>query len=391
MANIDRTAVDRIFAAQAAIAPTAAAREAPAIAARLAPGSVLWAEVQDLFADGTARIAVSGQSYSVRLPVEAAAGDVLPLRFLGDQPRPAFALARDALPRPAPDAGLSPGAKLVAELLPRPGADDARTQVRAAVVHPVPLLPAAPDDAADLAHRLQQAISRSGLFYESHQAEWVAGGRPLSALREEPQGRIPVAPPQATAVETSAPGVPGGPLQPPAQAHSHPPAQAPIRSFADAAPEAAGGEPPDGPTGTSAASNPRPVSEASPAHPSTLLLVRGQIETLETRAVVWQGEAWPGQPVHVEIEDATDRQQRRPERGDADAHPWQSTLRVALPGLGSIDARIRVNGTHVGIDLVAANASTVGRLRQDATTLRTALEARGLALERFGVDNVAAS
>lgn len=393
MANIDRTAVDRIFAAQAIIAPTAAAREAPAIAARLAPGRILWAEVQELFTDGTARVAVAGQSYSVRLPVEAATGDVLPLRFLGDQPRPTFALARDALPRPAPDTGLSTGAKLVAELLPQKttGSDDARVQVRSAIVDPVPLLPAAPEDTADLAQRLQHAISRSGLFYESHQAEWVAGGRPLSALRAEPQGRIPVAPSQPNAVEPSVPGNPDETAQRSVRMPPQPPAQLPFRIVVEPASDPSGSRLQDEPAGTPTASNSRSTSEAGPAHPSTLPLVRGQIETLETRTVVWQGEAWPGQPVHIEIEDTTDGRQRRPGPGDEDAPPWQSTLRVALPALGSIDARIRVDGPHVGIDLIAVDGATVGRLKQDAAALRTALEVRGLALKRFGVGNANAA
>ncbi|WP_312518053.1 flagellar hook-length control protein FliK [Massilia sp.] len=51
-------------------------------------------------------------------------------------------------------------------------------------------LMATPDAAADpaaLAKGLQQALGNSGLFYESHVAEWAQGGRPLAELAGEPQ------------------------------------------------------------------------------------------------------------------------------------------------------------------------------------------------------------
>ena len=40
---------------------------------------------------------------------------------------------------------------------------------------------------AQLAAKLQETISRSGLFYESHVAEWAEGARSLNALMQEPQ------------------------------------------------------------------------------------------------------------------------------------------------------------------------------------------------------------
>ena len=43
---------------------------------------------------------------------------------------------------------------------------------------------------ADLAPVLKQALTQSGVFYEAHQARWVAGQLPTEALRQEPQGRM---------------------------------------------------------------------------------------------------------------------------------------------------------------------------------------------------------
>ena len=52
-----------------------------------------------------------------------------------------------------------------------------------------PLVATARPDPAQLSVRLQETISRSGLFYESHVAEWAEGTRTLAALMQEPQAQ----------------------------------------------------------------------------------------------------------------------------------------------------------------------------------------------------------
>jgi hypothetical protein len=53
--------------------------------------------------------------------------------------------------------------------------------------------------ATALRQALHQLVQQSGLFYESHLAEWVQGGRPLAELKSEPQARLasPQSPPSA--------------------------------------------------------------------------------------------------------------------------------------------------------------------------------------------------
>jgi hypothetical protein len=41
-----------------------------------------------------------------------------------------------------------------------------------------------------LAHALMQSLENSGLFYESHLAQWASGQRPLNSLDHEPQARF---------------------------------------------------------------------------------------------------------------------------------------------------------------------------------------------------------
>ncbi|UDM52435.1 flagellar hook-length control protein FliK [Cupriavidus sp. MP-37] len=69
---------------------------------------------------------------------------------------------------------------------------------------PASLLPAPPTAATAqaTAAALANAVGHSGLFYESHLAQWVAGARGLASLRQEPQAQVPV--PGRPAVPASA-------------------------------------------------------------------------------------------------------------------------------------------------------------------------------------------
>lgn len=91
------------------------------------------------------------------------------------------------------DAGahLSPAARLLSQVLqgaaPGPASPIAGT---------APLAPQGAPDPAQLAARLQDAVAKSGLFYESHVAQWAQGKRPLAELMAEPQAlKAPGTPP----------------------------------------------------------------------------------------------------------------------------------------------------------------------------------------------------
>ncbi|MFS8977067.1 flagellar hook-length control protein FliK [Cupriavidus necator] len=69
-----------------------------------------------------------------------------------------------------------------------------------------PLL-ASPANALQAATVLASTVSQSGLFYESHLAQWVSGARPLPEIRQEPQAQVPVpgrAPMPTTAAQAQA-------------------------------------------------------------------------------------------------------------------------------------------------------------------------------------------
>lgn len=74
---------------------------------------------------------------------------------------------------------------------PTPGAASLSLSAQAAPLNrAISVAAASPADTVRFAAALKVAVSRSGLFYESHQAQWVAGERPLSELTQEPQAAL---------------------------------------------------------------------------------------------------------------------------------------------------------------------------------------------------------
>lgn len=149
------------------------------LAAKLAPRLELVALQQGQVASDAEPgpvVQVQKVANDVRLPSHIALERQLPAGL------PAGAAAPDT-PVPAA-ARLSPAARLIGALLAEwPDAGPLRATA--------PLWPSArlPANAATLAAALAQAVDRSGLFYESHLREFVAGTRTLAQLAQEPQAR----------------------------------------------------------------------------------------------------------------------------------------------------------------------------------------------------------
>nr|WP_211950030.1 flagellar hook-length control protein FliK [Cupriavidus yeoncheonensis] len=77
-----------------------------------------------------------------------------------------------------------------------------------------PLLPAPPaaGNSATVAAALATLVDESGLFYESHLSQWVAGARPLASILQQPQA--PLGRPALTQLPFQPPGAKGGPDAP---------------------------------------------------------------------------------------------------------------------------------------------------------------------------------
>lgn len=206
-----------------------------AFAREIAPllGKAIHGAVQARLLDGTFVVKFADTQARMQLPPGAQVGADVPMTLVGLHPRPTFQVGSqtttafaEAGPAPQDDADaahaplsyregaavgragallasgaalgaqafaggteaknttLSPTAQALAGVLA--AAQKADSQL-SAIVGRAPLVGGPGADPAALAAGLQQAFGKSGLFYESHVAEWARGALPLSELAAEPQ------------------------------------------------------------------------------------------------------------------------------------------------------------------------------------------------------------
>lgn len=175
--------------------PLAPVHEIPSDLPDLPPGRAFTARIQDVLPENTYRALVAGKTVTLSLPEGAKTGDQLELvvvdrstRAIIAKPAGPQAAPENGAPTPYPFTRLSSAAQLISQLLPA----DGEAPPPALLNRGQPLSPVAPDSrdaAAQLMKSLSTAVSQSGLFYESHQAQWVTGKLPLAQLLQEPQGQ----------------------------------------------------------------------------------------------------------------------------------------------------------------------------------------------------------
>ena len=341
-------------------------------------GKPLQGEVLARLNDGSFMVRVAGAAARMMLPAGVQVGAQVPMTLLTLSPRPTFQISSGAAPAtlaypeagpeflpgletpalPDPASPTSP-ASLAATLLNRavsaasqlPGFDPAAPATRLsdaaraittalatvrgagagigpalAIIGTSPLLVPPVMLPEQLAQRLKAALGESGLFYESHVAEWAAGKRSLSELMREPQMHLRSA--------DSTPGnLPGAP------------------------------------------------------HLAAAQLLDLQLQTLEQARLQWQGEAWPGQPMQWEIQKegaggAHDGQARDGEEAQA---AWRSGVVFRFPLLGAVSASLVLSGGQVQIRMHAASPDSVALLRLHAGSLEKSLAGAGSPLSALSI------
>ncbi|MBK9019693.1 MAG: flagellar hook-length control protein FliK [Sulfuritalea sp.] len=341
----------------------------------LQQGQVFRARIQEVLPENTYKALVAGRSLTLSLPEGAKAGDTLELVVVDRTPRAIVAQAVQAgaaAPgEPYQQARLSSAGQLIASLLPREG----DTVVPAALTRGRPVLAQVPASATEMARmlpaQLAQAVGSSGLFYEAHQVQWVLGQWPRSRLLTEPQG------------EYSRDGARAGWLPSSEEASPQESALAARRAGANSGP--AGSTLLQSLFGGGATVATPAVEEASQQAgqsatrmiPEDLRpLVQQQLEAAATQRLAWHGEIWPRQEMDWEI------QRDAPQRDDASDGElaWNTNLRLTLPRLGEIDARVQLSGQTLRLDLRMGNADSEADLRLALPSLRQALAAAGLDL-----------
>ncbi|MCS0595054.1 flagellar hook-length control protein FliK [Massilia agri] len=308
----------------------------------LAPqlGKALHGEVLAKLTDGSFVVKVADIPTRMLLPPGARVGADVPLTLVAVQPRPTFQigtgtpvfseagppLPEGADPAKAPllmregataagvgraaallqaaaagAASLAGGAESRHTTLSRTGqaiggvlaaAAKAETPQTAALGR-TPVVAAASLDAASIAQGLQQAVGKSGLFYESHVAEWAQGARALADLNAEPQ--------QQAAREGQ---------------------------------------------------RPLPTDPATAQFINLQLATQEQAH-LSWQGNLWPGQPMQLE-VRREVDE---EQEGQGEGEEAAARAWHSRLRLTFPGLGDVDARLTLVGGALQLRVSASEDS----------------------------------
>lgn len=171
--------------------PVAPLQEIPADLPDLKTGQTFNARIQEVLPENTYRALVAGKSITLSLPESVKSGDMLELVVVDRTPKTIIAElaaqsggAAETEITAYPHTTLSRAAQLIGTLLPAEG----QSPSAAPLNRGQPLLTQPPNTGSELAPILGKAVSESGLFYESHQAQWVAGKLTLASLLHEPQG-----------------------------------------------------------------------------------------------------------------------------------------------------------------------------------------------------------
>lgn len=316
----------------------------------LVPGQRLMAEIQALLPNGSYRATVAQRDVTLALPFSAKPGDSLELEVVESDGKLTLAFVAKRYTPTQGDASesvpttLSPAGKLIGRLLADIDGEGGKP-APISLNGNRPVVDKIPVDTGKLAETLKDVLGKSGMFYEAHQALWSEGKLPTAALLQEPQGQwSPILQKDAglpTAATISSPGDNSAPQKVPPQ-----PGQIPVDLTA---------------------------------------LVSQQLDALASQNYLWQGQIWQGQQMYWEI--GEDRSQRHgPETGSD--RQWQTRLRLDLPALGPIDAVLRLHpGGKLELSLTAANEVAREKLQSGRDRLASRLDAAGLGLINFAVDN----
>lgn len=295
------------------------------------PGQQFQATVQAQLAPGIFRVQVADQLLQLQLPLNIRSGDMITLQVVSLLPRLTFNMAASANPLSTADQ-LSATARLLSSLTQQPLE---KSFVRPADSAPLWTGATQFPDTAELAGKLHTALSHSGLFYESHQAQWLAGSRNTAQLLQEPQN-LPAAPgrdEQAPRTNTSV-------------------------------------------TLNSATATTGQERISIPGIPDHLQpLIQQQLNALETRQVQWQGQVWPNQEMNWKIHEETSHAP-----GGEEGRQWSTQIQLDLPNLGEVSATLRFGNNGLSVTLDADISATRAKLGTASSILVAALADRGLTI-----------
>ncbi len=363
--------------ADVALRPVAPTQELTDKLSGLVAGQKVMAEIQAMLPNGTYRALINQRNITLALPFSAKSGDTLELQVTESDGKIALAVVSHKggedgkANREAVSATLSRTGQFISQLFAKP--EGSKEGTKALLLNGnQPITNTPPNSAQEIVPLLKQAITQSGMFYESHQAEWIEGRFPKNALLQEPQGKLSSAQAFASASTTTAP--PANVLSPEASKPTTSAQPQPLPSTSSAAETTA--------TTRIASEAGQTSGSAQLIAPQTQPIVQQQLDALATQNFVWQGQVWPGQNMRWEIEEDGSRHASNDEAIDEN---WRTRLSLELPGLGSVDAQIHLRGEQVIFAINVNHAATRALMQAESDSLRQQLQDAGLVLTAIGI------
>jgi flagellar hook-length control protein FliK len=291
-------------------------------------GQKYLALVEARLPNGNSRVLIADKLLQMRLPEHIQPGKQFELTLLSQEPKLRFILNTDNHQFDAikNNTFISPTGRFLGALMQDTTKTSTKVATPQSLISTTPILTNAPTNNMELPSLLQQRISQSGLFYESHQAQWINGKNTLEKLKQEPQGRITINPTLTAAT---------------------------LNTLADS---------------------------GIPVHSQSLSLVQQQLTTLETGHIVWRGEIWNGQPLEWEIHEEAPENNKTNETTQ-----WKTQLRLSLPQLGDITVTIILNAQGIRVKLGATIAATAELLENNQRPLTTKMNSAGLNIQSVEV------
>lgn len=309
--------------------------------AGLKPGQQLQGSVQSKVSEGLFKVQVSGQTLQMRLPGNIRSGDTIKLEVIAAHPRITFGMVASTNPLSTPEQ-IGATARILSNLADLPLERLTVKQLGNKAVWDTGQQ--APDTKL-LAGALREALGKSGLFYESHQAQWIRGERSMNQLLEEPQNILTGSSLPLSSSEEQR-----------ATSATQTPSNTPVTS--DSAGDTA-----------SAGDTSLPIAK------ELLPLVQQQLHALEHHHLAWMGQVWPGQEMQWEIQGQPEHQTQQP-----DERQWSTEIELTLPRLGNVHARLVFTESGLRLTLNAADTVTVDLFNRTLLQLKNSLAGADIAL-----------
>lgn len=306
-----------------------------------AQGQKYQALIETRLLNGNSRVLVAGKLLQMHLPDNFQPGNKLELVFISQEPKLKFLILNEApLDTGKNNTSISTtgrflGALMQDTLKQTPASiTPTNTVTTLSLTSPTPILAGPSINSTELPGLLQKAIVQSGLFYESHQAQWVNGENTLENLQQEPQGKLVLVAADLPAAKVAASALLGPEMS---------------------------------------------------VHTQTIPLVQQQLTTLETGHLFWRGEIWQGQPMEWDINEHS--QEKEKENESDQVAQWRTQLRLSMPQLGDITATITLNAQGINIKINTSQQDTARLLKSNQSPLTMDMQLVGLNIQAVEVQH----